>query len=282
MPTRFSIITPSYKQVEHLRRCALSVADQEGEFITEHLVQDGLSGTSFDAWAAQQQFSTCVSECDAGMYDAINRGFARAGGEILAWLNCDEQYLPRTLETVAHFFATNPKVDILFGDIVIVSSDGIPIGYRQAVKPLRGHIRSCFLSTFSAATFVRRKIIDDGHLLDTNFLAISDAVWIDELLRSGYRSKVLNQPLSVFTQTGNNLGQTAVSAEEGQKWRGVTGVHGKLRKFYWSMLHRLRKTMAGAYQRRHARVSIYHGDDSFRRESAGLVSERWEATIKPS
>ena len=278
---KFSIITPSYKQVEHLRRCALSVADQEGEFIMEHLVQDGLSGTSFDTWASQQHFATYVSERDGGMYDAINRGFLRARGDILAWLNCDEQYLPKTLEKVAHFFETNPKIDILFGDIVIVSSDGIPIGYRQAVKPLRGHIRSCFLSTFSAATFVRRKIIDDGHVLDTNFQAISDAVWIDELLRSGYRCKVLNQPLSVFTQTGNNLGQTVVSAEESQKWRGITGIYGMLRKFYWSTLHRLRKTLAGAYQRRYVEVIIYHGDDLFRRESAALVSERWKATVKP-
>jgi glycosyltransferase involved in cell wall biosynthesis len=278
---KFSIITPSYKQVEHLRRCALSVADQEGEFITEHLVQDGLSGASFDKWAAQQRFAQCVSELDRGMYDAINRGFTRARGEILAWLNCDEQYLPHALEKVAHFFDSNPTVDILFGDIVIVSSDGIPIGYRQAVKPLLGYIRSCFLSTFSAATFVRRKIIDDGHLLDTNFLAISDAVWIDELLRSGYRCAVLNQPLAVFTQTGENLGQSTVSAEEGLKWRAITGMHGKLRKFFWSAIHRLRKMLAGAYRRRSIQVSIYHGDDSFRKDSSGLVSERWKATINP-
>lgn len=276
---KFSIITPSFRQVRYLVRCAASVADQRGEFECEHLVQDGGSGEDLQAWTQSQTFADVVSESDEGMYDAINRGFRRARGDILAWLNCDEQYLPNTLQKVADFFEAHPDIDILFGDIVIVSSRGVPIGYRQAVRPLCGHIRSCFLPTFSAATFVRRKIIDEGHFLDTNYRAISDAVWIDHLLRCGYQCEVFNQPLSVFTQTGQNLGQSGVSAEESQKWRRLTGMNGTLNYYYWSTLHRIRKMMAGAYQKRYATVNIYRGDDSCRTESSDFVSERWGATI---
>ena len=53
------------------------------------------------------------------MYDAINRGFAKASGDILAWLNCDEQYLPGALAKVADHFARHPRTDILFGDIIL-------------------------------------------------------------------------------------------------------------------------------------------------------------------
>ena len=271
----FSIITPSFRQVEHLKLCALSVADQTGNVTVEHLVHDGLSGSAFDRWAASQDSANCISEKDNGMYDAINRGFARSKGDILAWLNCDEQYLPETLSKVAEYFERHPEADILFGDIVVIAPDGKPIGYRQAVKPMPGHIRTCFLSTFSAATFVRRKVIEQGYLLNTRYRAISDAVWIDGLLRAGFRCMLLNEPLSVFTQTGSNLGQSAMSVEEGLVWRSVTGAHGRLRHAFWTTLHRIRKLHAGAYHTRNASIAIYLEGYQGRVERRGVVSEKW-------
>lgn len=271
----FSIVTPSFKQLALLQRCAASVADQTGDFKVEHLIHDGLSGVDFDTWAATQTFATCRSEKDDGMYDAINRGFARATGDTVAWLNCDEQYLPGALSKVAEYFAGHPEVDMLFGDIVVVSPEGNPIGYRQAIQPMPGHIRACFLSTFSAATFLRRKVIDQGHLLDIHYRAISDAVWIEELLRNGYRCGVLNEPLAVFTQTGSNLGQTTLSLEEGRQWRKTTGAEGGMRKALWSTLHRLRKLLAGAYRSRDVNISIHLNEVAGRETRRGIVSERW-------
>ena len=277
----FSIVTPSFKQLDLLQRCAASVADQTGNFKVEHLIHDGLSGADFDSWAATQTFATCRSENDGGMYDAINRGFARATGDIVAWINCDEQYLPGTLSKVAEYFARHPQVDILFGDIVVVSPDGNPIGYRQAILPMPGHIRACFLSTFSAATFLRRKVIDQGHLLDIRYRAISDAVWIEELLCNGYRCGVLNEPLAVFTQTGSNLGQTPLSVEEGKQWRKITRAEGQMRKALWSTLHRFRKLLAGAYRSREVNISIYLNEDAGRQTRRGIVSERWVGKMLP-
>jgi len=88
-----SVITPCCSQVDLLKLCSASIQDQLGDFKVEHLVHDSLSGPDFDDWASKQQFSNCISESDQGMYDAINRGFKRATGDIVAWLNCDEQYL---------------------------------------------------------------------------------------------------------------------------------------------------------------------------------------------
>jgi glycosyltransferase involved in cell wall biosynthesis len=272
---KFSIVTPSFKQLDHLKRCVASVADQAGSFELEHLIHDGGSGAEFEKWSSSQDSASVVMEKDKGMYDAINRGFLRSSGDILAWLNCDEQYLPGTLNKVTRYFEANPETDILFGDIVVVSSDGSPISYRQAIKPLPGHIRACFLSTYSAATFVRRKIIDTGYFLDISYRAISDAIWIDSLLRNNYRCQVLNEPLAIFTQTGFNLGQTAVSTEERNRWRKSTGYHGTLRELYWSTLHRSRKAIAGAYRTRGTKVEIYHDCESFRRERQAVISEKW-------
>lgn len=270
-----SIITPSYNQVDYLRLCARSVADQEGDFTHEHLVQDGGSGEDFAAWAAEQRFADVRSEPDRGMYDAINRGFARARGDVLAWLNCDEQYLPGTLAKVAAWFAAHPDKDILFGDVVLVVPDGRPLSYRRVVVPWRGHIRSCSLQAYSAATFVRRRVIDAGHLLDTNYRAIADAVWIDTLLGAGYRAGLLNEPLAVFTQTGENLGQTPVSVEESERWRRQCGASAAWKRAFWSGVHRLRKSLHGAYRRRDIQLELHLPGREGRTTTSGEIGGRW-------
>ena len=224
----------------------------------EHIIQDGGSGEDFDAWAVHHPHVSSYQEKDGGMYDAINRGFLKASGDIFGWLNCDEQYLPGALRKVANFFGSHPETDILFGDILVVDASMEPLAYRMAVPPLAGHIRRCFLPTFSAATFVRRRIIDEGIMLDTSFRAIADAVWIHQLIRRGYRTVTLNEPLAVFTQTGENLGQTTASLREAAAWREKHRFHVKIAAKFWSTLHQIRKLLAGAYRTRSIPTQIFY------------------------
>ena len=109
---RVSVITPCYNGGAFLPRCCASVADQ-GEALAEHIVADGGSTDGTVEWLKRQRNLRWVSEKDRGMYDAINKGFRMAGGDIVAHLNCDEQYLPGTLAAVADVFARHPGVDIV-------------------------------------------------------------------------------------------------------------------------------------------------------------------------
>lgn len=277
---KITVVTPSYQQLPYLRRCARSVEDQHGAFTLEHLIQDGAGGTELEEWVAAQSFAKVIIEPDRGMYDAINRGFKRADGDILAWLNCDEQYLPDTLQKVCKWFEAHPEHDILFGDVILVEPDGTPLAYRKAVQPLRGHIRSCFLPTFSAATFVRRRVIDQGHLLDTNYRAISDAVWIDELLGAGFRSGITNEALATFTMTGDNLGQSSISSEEGERWKMACRSQGFIKSQFWSILHRFRKFFAGAYRRREVDIAIYLEGRSERLPRKAIVGSAWKPRLR--
>ncbi|MES2924197.1 MAG: glycosyltransferase [Verrucomicrobiota bacterium] len=274
-PTRVSVVTPSFKQVNYLICCAASVRDQTGDFTVEHLIHDGGSGGDFDHWALEQASATCVSEKDDGMYDAINRGFRKASGEIIAWLNCDEQYLPGTLQRVARFFDEHPGTDILFGDIILVDDAMAPLAYRRAVMPTLGHIRYSHLSTFSAATFVRRRVLDEGHFLDTRWKTIADAVWIGELLEAGYRAATLHQPLSVFCMLGTNLGQSALLFAERREWERETGATGKWRKLWYIMQYRLERLRVGAYWTRKVMVSAYRPGFPDRVTTERWVSGRW-------
>lgn len=89
---QFSIVTPSFRQLGWLKRCVRSVADQEGVSF-EHIIQDAGTGPELDEWVRGNSNAQLFVEKDEGMYDAVNRGFARAKGEFCAYLNCDEQYL---------------------------------------------------------------------------------------------------------------------------------------------------------------------------------------------
>jgi glycosyltransferase involved in cell wall biosynthesis len=70
-------------------------------------------------------------ERDAGMYDALNRGLRRATGEICAWLNADEQYLPMALARVAEEFETNLSMDVLLGDAVLTQVPQLEAGKKN-------------------------------------------------------------------------------------------------------------------------------------------------------
>src|SRR3954471_24052752 len=111
---QFSIVTPSFRQLGWLKRCVRSIGDQQGVEV-EHIIQDAGTGPELDAWVTKHSKAQLHVEKDSGMYDAINRGLSRASGDILAFLNCDEQYLPGTLEAVGKVFEAHPEIDFVIG-----------------------------------------------------------------------------------------------------------------------------------------------------------------------
>ncbi len=252
----FTIVTPSYRQLPWLKLCLASVADQE-EVEVEHLVQDAGSGEELTQWVASQSGVRLHVERDSGMYDAINRGFRRARGEAVAWLNCDEQYLPGALGRVAAWMEAHPAVDVLFGDALLVSDSGQLLSYRKALLPTLPHIQLSHLNTLSCATFVRRKVLEDGVFLDTDWRAIADALWVAEMIRRGYQLAVLNEPLAAFTITQQNLGQSSLALAEMERWRSqLPSATRRLRPLH-VMIHRLKKLGHGAYWPRRVSTNLY-------------------------
>src|SRR6476620_6743048 len=132
---QFSIVTPSFRQLGWLKRCVKSIADQEGVAV-EHIIQDAGSGPELEEWIRANSQAQLFVEKDSGMYDAVNRGMARAKGEYLAFLNCDEQYLPGTLQRVKKACAENPWADAVAGDFLMLDGNNQLISFRK-VTPLR-------------------------------------------------------------------------------------------------------------------------------------------------
>ena len=232
-----------------------SVADQAGVEV-EHIIQDAGSEGNLE-WLVSKGHVRLFIEPDAGMYDAINRGLRRSTGEICSYLNCDEQYLTGTLAKVARFFVAHPEVDVLFGDIILINSDGRPLSYRRTVLPTLRHLRLAHLNTATCATFFRRSLLERGFYFDPQWKTIGDAVWMETLIRHGVSMATLYEPLAVFTFTGRNLGSTEMSRTEALNWKGRPFGQGVLKKLAVKFWHRIRKALAGAYRRRRVEIDIF-------------------------
>ena len=269
----FTIVTPSFRQLEQLGCCIASIADQEGVSV-EHIVQDGgtqgfadFSKKMAERWPDRFGYRrVMISEPDSGMYDAINRGLKKASGGICAYLNCDEQYLPRTLERVLQRFKDSPETDLFLGDVVVVDSTGQPICHRKMIRPGLAHTWTCHFGALTAGIFVRRKVIEQGMFFDTSYRAAADADWFVRILRSGARVETLGFPAATFMEAGNNLGLTPVaSAERGRLTQTAPHWMQGLRP-WWVIWHRIRRLLAGAHFPSDLCYGIYLPNQNTRKE----------------
>jgi glycosyltransferase involved in cell wall biosynthesis len=125
----FSIVTPSYQQAAFIERTILSVSSQ-GYPAIEHIVIDGNSsdGTREILQRHENRLAHWRSEPDFGQSHAINKGFQLSTGEIMAYLNSDDIYLPGTVSAVAEVFAKDPELDAVYGHRIIIDEEDLEVG----------------------------------------------------------------------------------------------------------------------------------------------------------
>lgn len=242
---KFSIITPSFNMLPYLKLCRNSIMDQDHSNY-EHIIIDGNSNDGTKKWLNDKKLNY-TSEHDSGMYDAINKGLASATGDIISYLNCDEQYLPKTLNTVENFFNNNPNVDIIFGHALITNPDGSLICFRKAFQPRKHYIMASHLYVLSCTMFFRRSILDQGFLFNTDYKSIGDMHFVLQLLKNGFNVKYIDQYLSIFTWTGNNLSADQNSKNELRKLNDTFPRYVTLFNQPINMLRLIEKLLSGAY-----------------------------------
>lgn len=233
------------------------MADQGIEL--EHIVQDAGSDDGTLDWLPQDQRVKAFVEKDAGMYDAVNRGLRRATGELLAYLNCDEQYLPGALPAVTGFFKQNPSIEIVFGDTVVIDAAGKFVCYRKVQLPLKYHTWvSGNLSILTCAMFFRRSVIARHNLFfETRYRDLGDADWIMRAIKKRIPMAVLRRFTSAFTETGQNMNLLPNAQREKREFIQSAPRWAQKLSSLFVVHHRLRRLVQGAYSQQPFAYSIY-------------------------
>lgn len=201
---QFSIITPSFNQGRFIRDCIESVKTQEGVNF-EHIVVDACSTDETLSILKTYPHLQWASEPDKGQTDAINKGFLRARGDWLMWLNADDYLMPGTLSKVAQFATQHPEADVIYGDMFYVREDGGIL--RDKREPAFSFNMLLFYGPFipSTSTFYRRRVVTEGFLLDAQYRVCMDFEYYLRLAHAGFRFINLPEHLACFRLHGANV-----------------------------------------------------------------------------
>jgi glycosyltransferase involved in cell wall biosynthesis len=134
-PLTLSVVTPSFNTGRYLGAAIQSVIDQDWPGIDYIVMDGGSTDGSLDVLRSFGDRIRWVSEKDQGQSDAINRGFSRTRGDVLAWLNSDDTYAPGAVRTAMQFLAAHPDVAMVYGDADYIDADGKLIAPCAHIEP---------------------------------------------------------------------------------------------------------------------------------------------------
>ena len=186
-----SIVTPSFHQARYLEQTMRSVLEQDYPRI-EYLVIDGASkdGSVDIIKKYEGKLAYWVSEKDTGQAEAINKGLSRATGEIVAWLNSDDYYLPGAVSSAVKIFEANPEVALVYGDMLAVDENGRTTNVMKYTQLSLADLL-CFQIIGQPSVFFRREALQKAGLLDTAFHFLLDHhLWI----RIAQQGSILHVP----------------------------------------------------------------------------------------
>ncbi len=180
-----SVVTPSFNQVKFLEETLRSVELQKYRPIHQIVIDGGSSDGTVELlqrWAAAEHSEgysfEWISEPDRGHADALNKGFDRVRGDVVGWLNSDDVYFDRqVVETSVEALAAHPDVDVVHGDVAMISEDsGLQMVWCfprfDYGRALRGYLIP------QPSVFFRRSVTD-RHRLDSSLrVAIDQQYWL--------------------------------------------------------------------------------------------------------
>lgn len=175
-----SIITPSFNQGNFLAETIQSVLQQEYPHI-EYIIVDG--GSTDNSVEIIQRYASrlgwWVSEKDQGQTDAINKGFARARGKYLAWINSDDTYLPNAVSEAVAFLQAHPEIGMVYGDANLINEAGQVIGRFPARQTDYQRLRTGYVHIPQQASFFRQSLWQQAGPLDPTFyFAMDYYLWV--------------------------------------------------------------------------------------------------------
>ncbi|MBK9007352.1 MAG: glycosyltransferase [Anaerolineae bacterium] len=216
-----SIITPSFNQARYIEATVQSVLAQDYPRI-EYIIVDGAStdGTVDILKKFEGRIASWVSEPDKGQTDAINKGFARAKGDILAWINSDDTYEAGAVGAAVKFLQGHPDVGMVYGDCNFINESGRVIGKFNSAQTDERLLRQGYVHIPQQTAFFRADLWRQVGPLDPSFYFAMD---YDLWTRLAARSRIQYVPQTWANFRLHTSGKTIVADD--RCWPEMVRVH---------------------------------------------------------
>jgi glycosyltransferase involved in cell wall biosynthesis len=217
-----SIVTPSFNQAPFLEKTIRSVIEQDYPRIEYIIVDGGSADGSVDIIKKYtDKISWWISEVDKGQTDAINKGFGRATGRILAWLNSDDTYEPGAVSAAAQYLQENPDVGMVYADCNFIDGKGQVIGKFSAAQTNYKRLRRGYVHIPQQTMFFRAGLWHAVGPLDSSFFFAMD---YDLWTRIAARSEIKYMPGQTWANFRIHTSGKTIAADD-RCWPEMLRVH---------------------------------------------------------
>lgn len=244
MNLKISVVTVCYNMAQYIETTIKSVLSQ-GYPNLEYIIIDGGStdGTQQIIEKYQDQLAYYVSEPDNGMYDAINKGFLKATGDIIAWINADDIYMPWTLHTINDVFTCFPETKWLGGKYAFLNENGTlaqifpQTSIRCSKDIYNGWCREGVLGPLQQESmFWRKELYTESGGLDTSYRYAGDfELWM-RFAKHANLTKI-DLPLAAFRKRKSSLSKAGKEKYDFEIEKAIL-TKPRYPNIFWNLLHK--------------------------------------------
>jgi glycosyltransferase involved in cell wall biosynthesis len=253
---KISIITPSYNQGKFIEETITSVLNQNYPNLEYIIVDGGSKDNTLDIIRKyESQLASWVSEKDSGQSDAINKGFKKATGDIIAWLNSDDILLPGALQKVADALTTG-GYDLVNGYTVVIDENSNILTSHFTLKQKKWYAKRGIYYVNQPAMFWKRSILDKVGYLKEDFHTEMDKELLIRIFENDYKIGQLPQILAGFRLHNTSKsagGDTAVRKwfleDQAKLYKRYANSYGRKPSLFNKAIYGLEKLLTGIYLR---------------------------------
>ncbi|MBE7538557.1 MAG: glycosyltransferase [Opitutaceae bacterium] len=218
---RFSLVMPTFNHGRWIEQALRSMLDQAPFPLEIHVMDAVSTDDTAGILARYSDKIQWVRERDNGQADAINRGLARSRGEIVAWLNSDDSYLPHALARVDAAFSADPGLDFVYGDALEIDPEGrilTPNPFTEECDRDRFYFSHDYIC--QPTLFLRRECLRKVGALREDLKWFLDYEWLTRFFAAGLRGR----RLPFFLAANRDHPQTKTNSGGLNRWREIMGV----------------------------------------------------------
>ena len=202
---KISIITPSFNQGRYLEETIQSILNQQYPNLEYIIIDGGSTDNSVEIIKKyEKHLSYWVSEPDKGQSDAINKGFKRATGEIICWLNSDDILMEDALNKVVTCFRDNTQLDLLNGYLLLIDEHSRILSNHFILKQKKWYAKRGIYYVSQPSMFWKREVFETTGLLKEEFHASMDREFLIRVFQNDFTIGHLSKILAGFRMHGTS------------------------------------------------------------------------------